>query len=236
MANVMLPERVAPEHTSPFLKYLATRFRDGDRLPPLAEISRELGISQAALREQLEVARALGLVEVRPRTGIRRLPYSFHPAVMQSLGYATTVDTVHFRQFAELRTKLEAAYWYQAVGLLTPSDHRYLVELVDQAAEKLARTPAQSPHKEHRELHLSIYRRLDNPFVSGILETYWELYEAVGLAVINEYDYLRIVWQYHRKMVDAICRGNLDQGYHALVEHTDLLQKRPQPVIKQKFE
>ena len=119
----MLPERVSPEHTSPFLRYLATQFQDGERLPSLAVISQELGISLAALREQLEVARALGLVEVRPRTGIRRLPYQFHPAVMQSLGYATTVDGNNFRLFAELRTKLEAAYWYQAVRMLTPADH-----------------------------------------------------------------------------------------------------------------
>jgi DNA-binding FadR family transcriptional regulator len=37
-------------------------------------MSKELGVSVALLREQLEVAKAIGLVEVRPRTGIRRLP------------------------------------------------------------------------------------------------------------------------------------------------------------------
>ncbi len=232
----MLFDRVAPEHTSPFLRYLATQFQDGDRLPSLAVISQELGVSLAALREQLEVARALGLVEVRPRTGIRRLPYSFHPAVMHSLGYATTVNDKSFLLFAELRTNLEAAYWYQAVRLLTGEDQEYLSDLVARAEEKLSRVPAEIPHGEHRELHLSIYRRLNNPFVNGILETYWELYEAVGLAMINEFAYLKNVWQYHRKMVDAICRGDLDQGYQALVEHADLLQKRPQQVVRQKFE
>jgi DNA-binding FadR family transcriptional regulator len=232
----MLLDRVSPEHTSPFLRYLATQFQDGDRLPSLAVISQELGVSLAALREQLEVARALGLVEVRPRTGIRRLPYSFHPAVMQSLGYATSVNDASFHLFAELRTNLEAAYWYQAVRMLTTEDHQLLCNLVEQAEEKLRGEPPQIPHGEHRELHLSIYRRLNNPFVNGILETYWELYEAVGLAMITEYAYLKIVWQYHRKMVDAILHGDLDLGYQALVEHTDLLQKRPQPVNRQKFE
>ncbi len=232
----MLFDRISPEHTSPFLRYLATQFQDGDRLPSLAVISQELGVSLAALREQLEVARALGLVEVRPRTGIRRLPYTFHPAVMHSLGYATSVDGNSFQLFAELRTNLEAAYWYQAVRLLTPEDQHSLTMLLERAEEKLQRVPAELPHSEHRELHLSIYRRLNNPFVNGILETYWKLYEAVGLAMITEYAYLTTVWQYHRKMVEAICRGDLDQGYQALVEHTDLLQKRPQPIIQQKFE
>ncbi|NMD31116.1 MAG: GntR family transcriptional regulator, partial [Chloroflexi bacterium] len=57
-----------PLEQSEFLKYLArhSQSAEDDRLPPLADLSRELGISIASLREQLEVARAMGLVEVRP--------------------------------------------------------------------------------------------------------------------------------------------------------------------------
>ena len=38
------------------------------------------------------------------------------------------------------------------------------------AWDKLRRTPIQVPHEEHRNLHLLIYSRLENPFVTGILE------------------------------------------------------------------
>src|SRR5512133_2307366 len=77
---------------SEFLHYLATHPEAENGLPSLIELSRELGISVAGLREQLEVARALGLVEVRPRTGIRRLPYTFLPAVRRSLDYAMSLE------------------------------------------------------------------------------------------------------------------------------------------------
>ncbi len=224
------------DHSPAFLEFLAAHFQDGERLPSLAQISREMGISIAALREQLEVARALGLVEVRPKTGIRRLPYTFLPAVLQSLRYATGVNAENFRLFAELRTHIEASYWYQAVALLTPQDLAELMSLVQRAEARLAGSPPENPHGEHKELHLSIYRRLNNPFVNGILEAYWELYEAAGLAVVNEHDYLRTVWQYHRKMIEAICSGDLDVGYQALVDHTDLLYKRPQAAPRQRFE
>ncbi|MBC8509431.1 MAG: hypothetical protein H8D34_31660, partial [Chloroflexi bacterium] len=40
-------------------------------------------------------------------------------------------------------------------------------------------------------------------------------------------DYLKEVWNYHQQMVDAICEGDLEAGYQALVEHTDLLYHRP---------
>lgn len=131
---------------------------------------------------------------------------------------------------------MEAAYWYQAVSQLTLEDHQLLRDLVVRAHQKLRGHPVQIPHSEHRELHLSIYRRLDNPFVLGILDTYWELYEAVGLAVYTDYSYLEKVWQYHERMVEAICAGNFAAGYQALNEHVDLLYQRSRPVSRQKFE
>ena len=55
-----------------FLSYLADHAGEpGSQLPPLTELSQTLGISVSKLREQMEVARALGLVSIRPRTGIQ---------------------------------------------------------------------------------------------------------------------------------------------------------------------
>ena len=63
--------------------------------------------------------------------------------------------------------------------------------------------------------------------VTGILEAYWEAYEAVGLNVFaGGYEYLQEVWRYHQEMVEAICKGNDKAGYEALVAHTDLLYHR----------
>ncbi len=217
--------------SSEFIQYLSTSSQQGksDRLPALSDISQELGISVARLREQLEVARALGLVEVRPRTGIRRLPYSFLPAVRQSLSYCLELDRDCFKTFADLRKHVEASYWGQAARKLTEADKDYLQALVTSALEKLRGNPVQIPHAEHRELHLAIYRRLGNPFVLGILEAYWEAYESFGLNMYADYTYLEQVWSYHQKMVDAICQGDYAAGYQALLEHTDLIRYRHNP-------
>ncbi len=215
--------------SSELIHYLATGAPE--RIPPLNELSQELGVSLPRLREQLEVARALGFVEVRPRTGIRRLPFAFTPAVWQSLSYAIAIDDAYFDAFSELRNHLESACWYEAAALLTPEDHRELQRLMARAWEKLRSPQVKIPHAEHRQLHLCIYHRLDNPFVLGILEAYWNAYEAVGLNMHAEYDYLQQVWSYHQQMVDAICRGDLDAGYQALVEHKDLLYHRPVAVL-----
>jgi DNA-binding FadR family transcriptional regulator len=223
----MLKERFSPE-LSEFLKYLATHEEVDQALPTLKKLSRTLGVSLASLREQLEVARALGLVEVKPRLGTKRRDYSFTPAIRQSLGYALALDNEHFRKYAELRNHVESAFWYKAVQKLAEEDKQELQQLVARAWEKLRGTPIQVPHEEHRNLHLKIYSRLENPFVTGILEAYWEAYESVGLNVFaGGYEYLEEVWHYHQEMVDAICNNDFEAGYQALVKHTDLLYHRP---------
>jgi len=215
---------------SEFLQYLANNTNgDGDsnQIPSLNELREELGVSVSRLREQLEVAKALGFVEVRPRTGIRRLPFSFLPAVRQSLSYAIKIDREHFEEFSDLRNHIEAVYWREAVVLLTPQDHKELKKLISKAWDKLRGPQIQIPHLEHRQLHMAVFCRLNNPFVLGILEAYWEAYEAVGLNIYAGYDYLQQVWRYHQEMVDAICEGEIERGYRALVEHKDLLYHRP---------
>lgn len=213
---------------SAFLDYLASTScqEGGDQLPSLHELSDLLGLSVSALREQLEVARALGLVEVRPRTGIRRLPYSFYPAVKMSLVYALRLSPHNFQSFADLRNRLEDAYYTSAVKRLTPQDQLELQQLMKRAWEKLHGDPIQIPHEEHRQLHLLIFCRLDNPFVKGILEAFWEAYETVGLSLYADYDYLQQVWNYHQQIVDAICAGDDEAGHQALIAHKDLLSHR----------
>ncbi len=233
----MQRERVLLPAQSEFMRYLAAGPQDGEeRLPPLVDLSRELGVSVASLREQLEVARALGLVEVRPRTGMRRLPYTFRPAVLQSLSYALSSQMDAFAAFSDLRRHIESAFWYEAVSLLKPEDHDAMRRLVSQAKAKLSGRPVQIPQVEHRELHLSIYCRLGNPFVQGLLEAYWDMYEAVGLNLYNDLNYLHRVWNYHSQMVEAIARGDYDQGYRSLREHMNLLEQRSHPMGRQRFE
>ena len=127
------------------------------------------------------------------------VPIPSRPAVRQSLRYALALNDEHFRKYSELRNHVEFAFWYEAVEKLTEQDKAELRTLVARAWEKLRRAQIQVPHEEHRNLHLLVYSRLDNPFVTGILEAYWEAYESVGLNVFTGgYEYLQEVWEYHR--------------------------------------
>ncbi len=178
------------------------------------------------LREQLAVARAMGFVDAKPKVGIHLKPYSFHPPASLSLQVAVAMERHYFDQFLDLRRRLEKTYFLEAVQRLTEEDKRELVRLVESAKQKLGDNPVRIPHREHRELHLTVYRRLDNAFVRGLLEAFWDAYEAVGLSRYRELDYLRTLWSHHERMVSAIMEGDYQAAYQALVEHLGMLETR----------
>src|SRR6185503_7760981 len=99
------------ELDSDFLRYIVShKYKVGDKIPTLHQLSAEMNISVGKLREQMEVARTLGLVAVRPHTGIRLEPYDFLPAVRLSLLFALAQDPGQFEAFGSLRNHIEAAF------------------------------------------------------------------------------------------------------------------------------
>ena len=214
------------------LKYLAEKSRETlnnggvNRVPSLTDLSKEQGVSISYLREQLGVARTLGFVEVRPKTGINLLPYKFSPAVKASLDYAIRLSRANFYKFADLRSKLEADYWYSAIELLKPTDLQKMNLIVNKAIKKITQDRSRVPHNEHRNLHMMIFSRLENPFVIGILESFWEAYEGFSQSVVTDLDYLIQIWEYHKQIVDAICAGDFEKSYHVMQFHMDFLGRK----------
>lgn len=222
MADIQLP--------SDLLNYIVQRgLRPGDRLPTINELqdASHLGVSASKIREQLEVARALGLVEVRSKIGTHIKDYSFAPAVRLSLFFALANDLHTFELFSNLRTHLEVAYWHEACALLTPQDMDEMRDYIMAARTKLNSKWIQIPYQEHRAFHLTVFKHLQNPFVIGLLEAYWDAYEAVELHRYAEYAYLQEVWDYHERILEGIAAGDFDRARIAFIEHTQLIRHQP---------
>ena len=211
---------------SAFLRYLVdSQVAPGERLPTLSQIGKELGVSVGKLREQLEIARSLGLVSVRPRVGIVREPFNFAQAVLASVLFGLGTGAAQFQQLSDLRQAIEIAFWEEAVAGLTVADKQTLQQLIEQAWAKLTGEPIHVPNDEHRQLHLTIFSRLENPFVQGMLAAYWDAYEASELTRFSPYEYWLTVWQHHEQIVEAIVqndfatRAGVAQGAFCLVAH-----------------
>jgi DNA-binding FadR family transcriptional regulator len=222
---------------SDLLEYIVKQgFQAGERLPTISILQEEdhLGISISKVREQLEVARALGVVEVRSKTGMRMKEYSFAPAVRLSLFFALARDPHMFESFTALRNHVEASFWHEACAQLTDADKTELTQHIRTARAKLNpdNTNIRIPNEEHRAFHLTIFRHLENAFVQGILEAYWDAYEAVESNRYADYRYHTLVWDYHERILNAICSGEFDAAQQLFLEHTTLRhhQQASQPM------
>lgn len=213
---------------SDFIAYIVEhQVQPNEKLPSLQNISKEIGISVGKLREQLEVARTLGIVSVRPRRGTIRLPYDFAPAVQASLSFGLQTEAATFNQFSQLRQALETQFWGEAVQLLTDEDKTALKEIINKAWSRLNGTPSHAPNKEHHQFHLKIFSRLDNPFVQGLLKTYWTAYADSQITRLMGYDYWVQVWEYHGRITDALVADQFAKGRDLLIEHFSLLPENP---------
>jgi DNA-binding FadR family transcriptional regulator len=61
----------------------------------------------------------------------------------------------------------------------------------------------------------------------GILEAYWDAYNAVELNRYSDYDYLQQVWAYHERILDALCAGDYESARENFIEHTHLIRNQP---------
>ena len=225
-----------PNELSPLLKYIADATRQDEPIPSISELSTQLGISTASVREQLEVPKELGFVEVRTRTGIQKHDFCLTRPLTLSMTYGLRVDPELFQEYASLRRQLEIGYWYEACALLEKSHILELQNLEERANWKINQHPVMIPTPEHRKFHLTIYRPLNNRVLNSVLETYWDLYEASSINFFRNHEYLESVWSYHRQMLDAIANKAYEKGYEALVTHFDLMKTYKKADLRQRFE
>jgi DNA-binding FadR family transcriptional regulator len=198
------------------------------KLPSLGDLAKQMGMSRGKLREELIAAQAYGIVEMRPGDGTYVHPFDFYAAIRPAVLYSIACDRANFESIRKLRVYLEVAFWDEATRALDQDDLDQLDQIVESAERKLEGTPIRIPHAEHRELHLAIFAKLDNPFVQGLLRAYWDAYEAVELHQFFELAYYEEMWSSHRKMVDALRFERPQEGKETLMKHFSILENRLQ--------
>ncbi len=136
-----------------------------------------------------------------------------------------------FEQFSQLRQTIETSMWHEAVTHLTTEDKAELQIILGKAWDKLRGRPVHIPNGEHRALHLKIFCRLENPFVQGLLKAYWDAYDATELTRFADYQYWLDVWDFHQRIVEAICNEKFEDGRQILVQHFQLLPTVTHPLV-----
>ncbi|HHV05879.1 MAG TPA: FadR family transcriptional regulator [Anaerolineaceae bacterium] len=218
------------------LEYLAKASKNGDDIPSIAELSQILGVSIANVREQLEVARQLGFVEVRPRTGIQQRAFSMVPLIRLGMRYGIHSEPKILDDYIDMRKHLELVYWDPAFKVINDNQIDYMQFLVDVAFRKLQRKPAIIPHEEQSEFHLTIFRPLGNKLLINFLEAYWDLETTNSVRFFMDLDDMLSIWSRRQVLVDALREKNAIKGKKALESLLTYPIKPRAAEIKQQFE
>ena len=224
------------EEKTSLLNYLAEASKNKQDIPSIAELSQILGVSVASVREQLEVARQLGFVEVKPRKGIQRKPFSLVPLIRLGMNYGIHSEAQLLSEYIELRKHLELSYWDDAFEVLKDDQMDYMQFLVDIAFRKLQRKPAIIPTEEQSEFHLTLFRPLGNKVLISILEAAWAMEEDNGGKIIADLDEMLFSWRTRQFIVDALREKDRSKGKNALESLLALPNKPKGAEIITRFE
>ena len=190
----------------------------GGRLPTEHTLARRFRVSRSMVREAIQALKALGIVESRPKTGLRVLPFD---------------PTTHFDQLSpRIRTDEERAELYELRCLLEPAILRLAAERVTpeeiDRLERLLAPPLPKGRGAIRDglardvaFHEELWRIAGNRFVlsfRGLLLRYFADLERHPRRQASQ-ALMRKTNDQHLAIVRALKAGDVDRAQRELTRN-----------------
>lgn len=207
-------------------KYIETHnLKPGDGLPPEGRLAEELGISRPSLREAVKALESLGIIESRHGEGIYVRAFSFD-SILENLPYSMIADDAQITELLYVRTYLEVGAIPAVVKNIRQENIAKMRVLADSMLSKAL--SHQVFADEDRAFHAEMYRCLNNHFLSGLIDLFWNafnnMYEVSGvpvtgpLAEASARDHIAIVEMLEKKDEKGLIKAHS--------KHFDSISKR----------
>lgn len=210
--NSMLPQngrimkikkRTISDDISRYLRdqIMTGKYETGHRIVE-SQVARDLGVSQAPVREALLQLEGMGLVESKPYVGCYVLP----------------VNTGVIKQAYELRDMLEAYAATLAIDKMQEDEIGEMEQHLQNMRKALAENDRQTIIDEDNNLHSVLIKKVGNP----LLLKMWEM-SSVQWAnlTISYYDDLEYIVESHVKIIEYLKAKDLDSLKQELDKHFD---------------
>ncbi|WP_247041198.1 FadR/GntR family transcriptional regulator [Arthrobacter rhizosphaerae] len=188
-------------------------FAAGDKLPPERELSEQLGVSRATLREALAELQKAGYVEVqRGRYGGTYVALKL-PA---GRGKGTALDPAEVDDALAFRSVLEpAAASLAARAKLSARERRHLLDTL----ADVATAPAELYRPKDARFHVAVAELAGSPSlaaaVADVRARINDLLDRIPFLEPN----LEHSNRQHQRIVDAILRGDDEEARQAMEDH-----------------
>lgn len=196
-------------------------YRTGDLLPAEAELSRQLGISRASLREAMRSLQALGIVETRHGAGTFVGRFSFGlmtDGMAFQIGRSQAGETVS-RELIEMLAVREVL----ETSIVSRLVHHYTQEDIDalyQAAAEMEQLADRSElfTEVDWRFHELLYRPAENQWLTQLLQSFWTVFYRVRDTPPQSL-HLVATARHHREVVDAIVARDAAAAARAMTRH-----------------
>ncbi|RAR53340.1 DNA-binding FadR family transcriptional regulator [Paraburkholderia unamae] len=198
--------------------------RFGDALPSEGQLAQDLGMSRPSLREAMKSLESLGVVESRHGEGIYVKAFSFD-SIIDNLPYAFIAEGHSLRELLQVRAAIEIGAVPEIHARIPAADVARLRVL---AQQMLARAEAHELYEEQdREFHATLHQCLDNPFLSRLIDLFWQVFRRLNHSTGQpEHWLIEATARDHIDIVDRLEAGDLGGLVKAYRKHFDTIFAR----------
>ena len=188
------------------------RIGPGGRLPSEHALARSFGVSRPLLREAIQNLKAHGVVESRPRTGLRVLPFSPESHLDAMIPRIRT--EAERAELFELRLILEPGILRLAARRATPADFAALEELLSIPFPRGRRAVREGLARDV-VFHETLWKIAGNRFVWGLRGLLVRYFASLETGPIPEAT-LRKANAQHLAIVRALRSGDVERAVRML--------------------
>jgi GntR family galactonate operon transcriptional repressor len=188
------------------------RATDDPVLPTEMELSQELNVSRNVVREAAKVLASKGLIEIRPKTGMRirsRSDWNLFDPDMLTWQFEVGPDEKFFHDLYDLRSVVEPAAAERAALRASPAEiaeiDRWYRRMESSVDDPEAHSAADAL------FHATIIAACHNEFLQQINKTYWLALQSSFRLTAQIPDGPTNTLQYHKAILEAI-RGRDHKG------------------------
>ena len=191
------------------------RLEPGTKLPTERELCEQFGVSRPVVREAVRSLIAKGLLDDSPRRG-HVVSALGRDTVTESLTLYLRGQRLDYTKLMEVRAVIEVENAGRAAECATPEDLEALTAAADALTKGL---DAEEAALADVGFHRAIATATGNEFFGVLLDSIREVLITVQLPTLAEPKIVAGAIRHHRRIIDAIGRGDRDGARAAMRKH-----------------
>jgi len=196
----------------------------GHRLPAERNLCHHIGVSRGTLRKALANLAELGVLAIKPNSGVyvqsvsrAKLPHEILPPDFRAVDLGDVIDA---------RKAIELPAIERACACITRKQLRKLAELVDRMAQAVDDLPEFL--KLDMQFHQALVRASGNMALATAFEAIYEYHRFSSVFTSQHEGEENLALDYHRKLLAGLKKGVVKKCRTILRKHLDYMTKYSQ--------